>query len=285
MLLFDRVQQTAWMPPASLLRDEQGHGLLVLRKMAELIRGSSVYVLDNLAPYLHERLAAWQEDEPEWREVAPAAQAPSERTWFEWSLTGVEQEPFRGWHRMGVLMRRQGAAELRPQEGIPSSAEYVWQPRIAVWRSEESLPLWPPTTHRAFADREGTVFGVGRIVGPNTFGDYFTYCTLAIALLAIGFTGARNVDQKVHDAAGPGAQPREARPTPYRTLHLKPTRASETRADAIDAEGYLHRHVLRGSWKVFTPERPLLGKPGLHGRYWIEPELRGAKEPAKRRAS
>jgi hypothetical protein len=278
MLLFDRVQQAAWTPPSGLLRDEQGNALLVLRKMAELIRGSSVYVLDNLAPYLHERLAAWQEEEPDWREVAPAAQPASERTWFEWSLTGVEQEPFRGWHRVGVLMRRQAAEGLRSQEGIPASAAYVWQPRIAVWKSEESLPLWPPTTHRAFADRDGTVFGVGRIVGPNTFGDYFTCCTLGIALMAIAFTAARNVDQRVHDAAGPGAERREARATPYRTLHPKPTRGP----GATDPEAYLRRHVLHGRWKLFTPERPMFGKPGLHGRYWVEPE---EKASAKRRAS
>ena len=282
MLLFDRVQQTAWTAPSGLLRDEQGNALLVLRKMAELIRGSSVYVLDNLAPYLHERLAAWQEEEPDWREVAPAVQAPAERTWLEWSLAGVEQEPFRGWHRVGVLMRRQAVEGLRGQEGIPSSAEYLWQPRIAVWRSQESLPLWPPTTHRAFADREGTVFGVGRIVGPNTFGDYFTCCTLGIALMAIALSQARNVDQKVHDAAGSGAERREARATPYRTLHVKPTSASEARVAQIDAEAYLRRHVLRGRWKVFTPERPMFGKPGLHGRYWVEPE---PEAPAKRRAS
>jgi hypothetical protein len=284
MLLFDRVQQTAWTPPASLLRDEQGHGLLVLRKMAELIRGSHVYVLDNLARYLHERFAAWQEEEPEWREVAPAAQAPFERTWFEWSLAGVEQEPFRGWHRVGVLMRRQGADGLRSQEGIPSGAEYFWQPRIAVWRAEASLPIWPPTTHRAFADREGTVFGAGRIVGPNTFGDYFTYCSLAIALMAVAWTNARNVDQKVHNAAGPGTQSSESRQTPYRTLHVRPTDAS--RAAGVDGEAYLRWHVVRGRWKTFTPERPLLGRPGLHGRYWVEPEPRGRqKDSGRRRAS
>ena len=35
MLLFDRVQQTAWSAPAQLLRDADGQALLVLRKMAE----------------------------------------------------------------------------------------------------------------------------------------------------------------------------------------------------------------------------------------------------------
>lgn len=274
MLLFDRVQQAAWTPPAQLLRDDQGQGLLVLRKMAELIRGSPVYVLDNLASCLHERLASCEETEPDWREVAPGARAPSDRMWFEWSLVGVEQEPFRGWHRLGVLMRCQGVDELRAQEAVPNGAESYWQPRIAVWRSESSLPRWPPTTHRAFADREGTVFCLGRIVGPNAFGDYFTYCALAIALMAVAFMNTRNVDQKVHNAPGPGAERNQERKTVYRTLHVQPTRASRASAAGTDAEAYLRWHLVRGRWKVFPPERPMFGKPGLHGRYWIEPDPR-----------
>lgn len=285
MLLFDRVQQTAWTPPAQLLRDDRGQSLLVLRKMAELIRGSAVYVLDNVAACLHERLAPFEDAEPDWRALAPGAVASSERMWFEWSLAGVEQEPFRGWHRLGVLMRCQGVDELRAQEAVPAGAESVWQPRIAVWRSESSLPVWPATTHRAFADRQGTVFCTGRISGPNRFGDYFTYCTLAIALMAVAFTSARNVDQQVHNAPGRGAGPNGERGTVYRTLHVRPTRASRVTAAVSDAE-YLRWHLVGGSWKVFPPERPLLGRPGLHGRYWLEPSApRDRQTPGSRRAS
>jgi len=277
VLLYDRVQQTAWTAPAHLLRDGEGHGLLVLRKMAELIRGAPVYVLDNIAVHLHERLGAFEDTEAGWRELAPAAHPPSERLWFEWSLAGVAQEPFRGWHRLGVLMRRQGVDELPRHEAVPGSARYFWQPRIAVWRAEESPPLWPPTTHRAFADRDGTVFGVGRIVGPNTFGDYFTCCTLALALLAVALLDTRNVDQEVHNAPGRAAQSGQERPTVYRTLRIKPTRPAQPGAPPLDAQACLRRQLLEGGWRVFPPERPLHGKPGLHGRYWVEPKPHAAR--------
>jgi hypothetical protein len=274
MLLFDRVQQAAWTAPAHLLRDGEEHGLLVMRKMAELIRGSPVYVLDNVATWLHERLAAFEETEPDWRELAPGACALHERMWFEWSLGAVEQEPFRGWHRLGVLLRCREVDELRPQETVPGSAKRYWQPRIAVWRSESSPPLWPPVTHRAFADGEGTVFCVGRIAGPNRFGDYFTYCTLAISLMAVALMNARNVDQEAHNVPGPGRESERSteRPTVYRTLRIKPARVP--RAEAHETDEALRRHMLRGKWRLFTPERPLFGKPGFHGRYWVEPETR-----------
>jgi len=278
MLLFDRVQQSAWTPPAHLLRDGEDHGLLVMRKMAELIRGAPVYVLDDVAPFVHERLAPFEETEPDWREFAPDTRAPSDRMWFEWALAGVEQEPFRGWHRLGVLLRSRKVEELGAQEAVPGGAQCCWQPRIAVWRSESSLPLWPPVTHRAFADRDGAVFSAGRIFGPNRFGDYFTYCTLAIALMAVALMNARNVAQEVHNAPGRGVERRDDRKTVYRTLRIQPVREPKPEAGPSRPDpAALRRHMLRGRWKLFTPERPLFGKPGFHGRYWVEPDPRPAK--------
>jgi hypothetical protein len=37
-------------------------------------------------------------------------------------------------------------------------------------------------------------------------------------------------------------------------------------------------HLVRGHWAVYSEQRPLFGRPGLHGRFWVSEHERGDRE-------
>lgn len=58
--------------------------------------------------------------------------------------------------------------------------------------------------------------------------------------------------------------------TVYKTLNIHPTLVVDSGQSCGNKEIELRQHIRRGHWKTYKEERPMFGRPGLHGLFWVE---------------
>ncbi len=49
-------------------------------------------------------------------------------------------------------------------------------------------------------------------------------------------------------------------------------------ASGNKVERFMPHHIVRGHFKTYTPEKPRFGRPGDHGRFWVDSFAKGDKE-------
>lgn len=111
--------------------------------------------------------------------------------------------------------------------------------------------------------------------------NYYAYA--AFAMLTIAFMHCRNVFlvDNVPDAKLQKARARRGKPplVTYKTLVVNPNLTQTRREGPSMATGIeLAHHICRGHFATYTEERPLFGRPGLHGRFWVPMHVKGKRE-------
>lgn len=56
----------------------------------------------------------------------------------------------------------------------------------------------------------------------------------------------------------------------YKTLNIHPNLSGNSGAGSKESDIELRQHIRRGHWRLYTPQRPMFGRQGLHGLFWIE---------------
>lgn len=67
----------------------------------------------------------------------------------------------------------------------------------------------------------------------------------------------------------------------YHTLRFCPGKVVNKNAQGVGVGkniGSMPVHLCRGHFMHVTPERPLFGRPGCHGRFWVQAHVRGNKK-------
>jgi hypothetical protein len=103
------------------------------------------------------------------------------------------------------------------------------------------------------------------------------------ALLTVSFLHCKNV--AVTDHEPPEPTPRQRRhlegrqPVRYKTLDIFPMKAVLRREGNAEVTGLRRAlHICRGHFARYAEGRPLFGRAGLHGQFWIPQHVRGSKE-------
>lgn len=65
----------------------------------------------------------------------------------------------------------------------------------------------------------------------------------------------------------------------YSNIIIQPLKALTAKNNAIPKPGepsyHMRLHITRGHFRTYLPEKPLFGKPGWHGKFWIPSHLSG----------
>lgn len=92
----------------------------------------------------------------------------------------------------------------------------------------------------------------------------------------------KNVDVSPRDVierSSNAAKRHGGEPNPAFRYHVLVVRPAGARSNHPGQEiGTMPRHICRGHFKEYTPEKPLFGISGMHGRFFIPPHMRGDKK-------
>jgi len=106
---------------------------------------------------------------------------------------------------------------------------------------------------------------------------------MAVIAMACSFLSCRNVRRVENepDAKLQKARQRRGKPplTKYYTLEIEPMKEvlrREGRSEEVGLKKALH--ICRGHFATYTEEKPLFGRPGATGRFWIPSHVRGSKD-------
>jgi hypothetical protein len=119
-----------------------------------------------------------------------------------------------------------------------------------------------------------------RILEDDTYVNQFT-SALHVLGLGLSFCHCKNVVQAERpEDRGERWHRRTGIPRlTFRTLDIRPMREvlrTEGRSEEVGIARALH--IVRGHFTHYTEERPLFGRPGLHGDFWMPQHVRGTAE-------
>jgi hypothetical protein len=214
---------------------------------------------------------------------------------------GVEQSTAGMYDVGGCLFHVTEAETLRRMMPVPDRAapgglaakeipDAAWFVQCAMLGASGGFPLL------CGASRYFAIDGAGRILeGPHTIvqGDIgalhcdpsdigSAYDILLIpALLAVSFMHCKNVTL---DAVEPDARLNRERERAglkpfvrYHTINIEPMKAVLRTEGGIETNGLKKAlHIVRGHFATYSEERPLFGRSGLHGRFWMPSHVRGS---------
>jgi hypothetical protein len=106
-----------------------------------------------------------------------------------------------------------------------------------------------------------------------------------VMLLALSFLNCKNVSLEAVTPGAPGQTPEQKRRNiwpkaehEYHTIRINPLRTVQVRqTQASDsAERHNRLHIVRGHFHTYTEDKPLFGRPGLFGQFWIPAHAKGS---------
>ncbi|WP_280491782.1 hypothetical protein [Nocardia asiatica] len=142
------------------------------------------------------------------------------------------------------------------------------------------IPVWTALT----VDEHGKALGISNNVDPHSPLAARTRAWALVPCAAIGFMNCRNIQveevepvQRARTSRARRRAPKRPEPLSHHLIRLPGTAQPRGLAQAREAAGAaLPLHVVRGHFKTYTAEAPLLGKHV--GTYWWHPTVRGLRE-------
>lgn len=113
------------------------------------------------------------------------------------------------------------------------------------------------------------------------------FLSAEIVGIAISVLGARNVyvERVEHPNMDKRNRTRKRKQQPalerYHVLKFYPNKAANKRAHHLGAgenSGGMPINLCRGHFRDVSEDRPLFGRPGCHGRFWIQAHVKGKQE-------
>lgn len=199
---------------------------------------------------------------------------PFDSMWIEWSFpdwSGTDGTHFAAW-----------VTADEPDENAPAGTEQVLT--FVTLCANKSKAWYIPVWTFIPVDEHGKALGISNNVDPYSQSAAQTRTWALAPCVAIGFMNCRNirVDEVEPDPLprSPKARRRSAKKPERLTHHLirlpgaTPPRGLQQAQTAAGSAVPLH--VVRGHFKTFTAEAPLMGKHV--GTYWWHPTVRGLRE-------
>jgi hypothetical protein len=176
------------------------------------------------------------------------------------------------------------------EEMIPEDYGWSFDAQIVLYSPEQNC-LFAPATCSLAADRDGMIRStpITGVVGGHLpefapiAAEYHQAMRVLMfpAAFAISLMNCKNVTIQPVDVPPEVRRDRKKqgkRPlVRYHVLDIEPMRKvlrSEGQSDSVGLRRALH--VCRGHFATYSEDRPLFGRPGLHGRFWMPAHVRGS---------
>lgn len=109
----------------------------------------------------------------------------------------------------------------------------------------------------------------------------FTTAIGHVLLYTLSFLNCRNIELVEHRPSAVLSRKHERKYgvplTKYYELGIKGF-SKRYPASGNKVERFTPHHIVRGHFKTYTPEKPRFGRPGEHGRFWVDSFAKGDKE-------
>jgi hypothetical protein len=103
-----------------------------------------------------------------------------------------------------------------------------------------------------------------------------------LVIHSIMLANCRNITLKINEPAREFQEARRrdrVRPlVSYRTIHIDPNFGRVQRDPSGEIGSPKPLHVCRGHFATYSEDRPLFGRKGLHGRFWVPAHVRGSEK-------
>jgi hypothetical protein len=228
----------------------------------------------------------------------PPIRVPFPTIWMEWNLPNT-------WLTDGGKLMKRQATEFGVQQAalistlpntlrrldvdddhpirVPAAAHESYV--MAPFTLREGIPYIFPAQGYIHVDARGVQIGTTQWVVPDDGDDRLTKLRVdhmesefgRLVMLAIGLMNCKNVKLPEHQSSVPiGRRQRRRNPgVKYHTIEIPGHTASGSRG-AGDAGRGVALHRVRGHFKTYTADAPLLGK--YVGTYWWDWQVRGDPE-------
>ncbi|MGV9615167.1 hypothetical protein [Nocardia xishanensis] len=236
--------------------------------------------------------AAWvaatnaQSDESAWKSWslgrAGLLRLPFQSMWIEWADTepapaelldlGIRQiPPMAAW-----------VGTYDPPEWAPAGATQMWEGMLFT-QFDPGAVIYFPWRHILFVNDEGHSVEMGIAGKPDEQTSERVLGLFATAYLAIGLMNCRNVEiTETQTSIRSSRKPKRGTPKPLKPLvhHVITLPGSRRPRNSVEVQaiggGPTPLHLVRGHFKTYTADAPLLGKHV--GTYWWQPAVRGDRE-------
>ncbi len=271
------------------------------KRTVNMLKKATVIHADNVMHYY----AVDIEDEKGLRSQLGVQVPPFEHTWIEFTcpttylLDGeIIDWPIAGFRRAGVYMDRKDLKEQEFRWHIDFVMFLEFSDQVVRVPDGDEWNRFPVVLgeFELLADGTAGEDDIIRIVEQplsmaielRTMIDWARQIVTDVMLLSLSFLNCRNVslESETPTARAQTAQERRRNiwPKPeheFRTIHVNPFKSLKTRASAATPTGIHQRtHIVRGHFHTYTEERPLFGRPGLFGQFWIPQRLQGRADGA-----
>ncbi|WP_327096980.1 hypothetical protein OIE68_45140 [Nocardia vinacea] len=203
---------------------------------------------------------------------------PFDSMWIEWAMPERNAEPA---PNAGLAVAAWIASEEPPEWAPPGTVQMLTCINfVEVWKG---ILAYAPSMALVFVDEHGSCLGMDATGNISSEDREALQATVLPGLLAVGLMNCRNVE--VSESRDRDRSQRKQRsgthkpPKPLRHHVItlpgisRPRTSGEVRSAA---GGPAPWHLVRGHFKTFTDEAPLMGKHV--GTYWWQPTVRGRKE-------
>ncbi|WP_216917159.1 hypothetical protein [Nocardia noduli] len=270
MHLFERINQRD-ITVASTVANETP---LTFRDFRRAARDSVRVVADDCAEWMaagdQQRWGSAKEHNP--MDLMGPLRLPFDSMWIEWS--------FPSWSQTDGTRFAAWVTADDPDADTPDGCAQVLTFVVLCARGKDALytPVWT----YLFVDEQGTMLGLANNVDPASDSATRARSWTLVPSAAIGFMNCRNIEVNEHLPAERRRRPKRGGPKipdllSHHVISLprssRPRNLNEAREAAGDA---IPLHLVRGHFKTYTAEAPLLGRHV--GTYWWHPTVRGLQE-------
>jgi hypothetical protein len=167
-----------------------------------------------------------------------------------------------------------------PPAWAPDGAEQML--KCVLFAEQFSKVIYVPSMLTVFTGEHGSYLGMRATENPDEEAPQAYTSMFMPGMLAIGLMNCRNV--KIAEARDHAAVPRKPKqkaripkPLAYHTIVVPGARRPKSSAEARELAGEpLPWHIVRGHFKTYTADAPLMGKHV--GTYWWSPAVRGDRD-------
>lgn len=267
------------------------------RAMLTNLQHATVVRADNVLEYYATQVDSGTEFNKQLARQVP----PFDYLWLEFtrppSAYRIEGEVFAwpkiGFLRAGALLEtRDLGAHSDPRWHVQFMNWYEISRDILVTPDKKGYARYPLLRGEYWLDAQGEIINGIDFIEPlasmpdalrivlsfnsQVFGDALT--------LAMTFLNCKNVqlDHEVPHASERTREQKRLNQWPkadhdFHTIHLTPLREVTRNAASGVSSSDAHKrlHIVRGHFRTYTDDKPLLGKPGLSGQFWIPQHTAG----------
>jgi hypothetical protein len=220
--------------------------------------------------------------ESPWMEVdTPNLLLPYDRMWFEWEVPKVNShgEVPKGaghYYASHIHFAPVNPANLKKGVTVPDNAKFELV-CVLIGADDYELGISPAVV--AYVDKDGNWVGWATSDNFGEAAQNHIISNLMIPFMGISLMNCRNVDLEYHEPVVRRAKKqRREKPVPlaFHTIKLPNQSNKRTQSNPGEPQEIMPFHLVRGHFKTYTKEAPLLGR--ITGTYWWGPQARGQKK-------